>query len=309
MGTERKMGIGAAAGRTGLRYQPTRGLVYMASAVFSLIVLDAGVKWLTDGYSPFQIAFMRYLVGLVFAVAIASRAGGIGTLKTQRLSGHGLRSVFNLATMLTFYYALAALPLANAMAISYAGPLFMTALSVPLLRERVGPRRWAAVVIGFVGVLVILQPSGTGFNAAAVLALTSAFLYALTLITSRQLSTTEPSHTILFYYSVGVLIATGATMPWLWITPSWHDFWIFLLVSVSGSVGQFFLNQAFRYGEVSLLAPLDYTGLVWATLFGWMLWGDLPSLTVVAGALIVVGSTLYIVHRERQKAEAERRSA
>ncbi|HWA43186.1 MAG TPA: DMT family transporter [Hypericibacter adhaerens] len=295
------MSSSATAGPVGLRHQPGRGILYMASAVFCLTLLDAGVKWLTDDYSPFQIAFLRYVVGIVFAIGISTRAGGIGTLKTLRPGGHALRSLFNIGTMLTFYYALGMLPLADTMAITYAGPLFMTLLSVVLLREKVGPRRWAAVMIGFVGVLVILQPSGTGFNWAAVLALSSAFLYALTLITSRQLSATEPSHTILFYYSVGVLIVTGATMPWLWVTPTWNDLWVFLLVGVTGSVGQFFLNQAFRYSEVSLVAPIDYTGLVWATLFGWALWNQLPSLTVIAGSLIVVGSTLYIVNRERKR--------
>jgi drug/metabolite transporter (DMT)-like permease len=303
------MSSGAVAGPAGLRHQPSRGLLYMASAVFCLTVLDAGVKWLTDDYSPFQIAFLRYAVGLLFAIGIATQAGGLGTLKTMRPGGHALRSVFNIGTMLTFYYALAILPLADTMAITYAGPLFMTLLSVLLLKEKVGPRRWAAVIIGFVGVLVILQPSGTGFNWAAVLALSSAFLYALTLITSRQLSATESSHTILFYYSVGVLIVTGATMPWLWVTPGWNDLWVFLLVGVSGSVGQFCLNQAFRYSEVSLLAPIDYTGLVWAILFGWALWSQLPSITVITGSLIVVGSTLYIVNRERKKHAAERRAA
>jgi drug/metabolite transporter (DMT)-like permease len=102
---------------------------------------------------------------------------------------------------------------------------------------------------------------------------------------------------------------TGATMPWLWVTPGWNDLWVFLLVGVSGSVGQFCLNQAFRYGEVSLLAPVDYTGLVWATLFGWALWNQLPSITVITGSLIVVGSTLYIVNRERKKHAAEGRAA
>jgi drug/metabolite transporter (DMT)-like permease len=303
------MDSGTMAGPVGLRHQPGRGLPYMAAAVFCLTVLDAGVKWLTDDYSPFQIAFLRYVVGLLFAIGIATQAGGLRTLKTMRPGGHALRSIFNIGTMLTFYYALAHLPLADTVAITYAGPLFTTLLSVLMLKEKVGPRRWGAVLIGFVGVLVIVQPSGTGLNWAAGLAILSAFLYALTLITSRQLSGTETSHTILFYYSVGVLIVTGATMPWLWITPTWTDLWVFLLVGVSGSIGQFCLNQAFRYSQASMLAPIDYTGLIWGILFGWMLWGQLPTITVIVGALIVVASTLYIVNRERKKHAAEGQTA
>lgn len=303
------MAEGEGAGGTRLRSQPLRGLLYMAGAGFCLTLLDVAVKWLTTDYTPPQIAFIRYTIGICLAAAIASRAGGIATLRTRRPLGHLLRSALNLGTMLTFYYALARLPLADAISIGYAAPLFMTVLSVPMLRERVGPRRWIAVLIGFVGVVVILRPSSAGLDFGSLLALLSAFLYALTLITSRQLSGTESSHTILFYYSIAVLVATGAAMPWLWVTPSWNDLWVFLLVGVSGSIGQFCLNQAFRYSEVSLLAPIDYTGLVWATLFGWALWNQLPSLTVIVGSLIVVGSTLYIVNRERQRNAAGKQAA
>jgi drug/metabolite transporter (DMT)-like permease len=292
------MAVGGSAEGTGLRSQPLRGLVYMAGAGFCLTLLDAAVKWLTTDYTPPQIAFIRYGIGICLAAAIATRAGGIGTLRTQRPLGHLLRSVLNLGTMLTFYYALARLPLANAMAIGYAAPLFMTVLSVPMLRERVGPRRWTAVLIGFIGVVVILRPSEAGLDIGSLLALLSALLYALTLITSRQLSGTESSHTILFYYSIAVLVATGAAMPWLWVTPRWNDLWIFVIAGVAGSAGQYFLNQAFRYGEVSLLAPVEYVTLLWATLFGFAIWGQLPGAATLSGAAIIIASTLYIVQRE-----------
>lgn len=280
------------------RSAPMRAVFYMVAAVSALAVLDAGVKWLTADYPVPQIAFLRYLVGLALALGLALRLGGLGTLRTRRLPGHLLRSALNLATMLTFYFALKLMPLADAIAIAFAAPLFMTILSVPLLRERVGPRRWSALVVGFAGVVIILRPSGAGLDPAALLALASALLYALTGISSRQLSTTEPSHTILFYYSVSVLIATGAMLPWQWVTPPLADLSIFLLVGVAGSFGQFFLNQAFRYGEISFLAPIEYTALLWAILFGFLLWGEVPSWSVLGGAALVVASSLYIVHRE-----------
>jgi len=292
------MADGESAGGTGLRSQPLRGLAYMAGAGFCLTLLDVAVKWLTTDYTPPQIAFIRYGICIGFAAAIAARAGGVGTLRTRRPVGHLLRSALNLGTMLTFYYALARLPLADAISIGYAAPLFMTVLSVPLLHERVGWRRWSAVFIGFLGVIVILRPSGTGLDWGSLLALLSAFLYALTLITSRQLSGTESSHTILFYYSVAVLVATGAAMPWMWVTPRWTDLWAFGLAGVAGSVGQYLLNQAFRYGEVSLLAPIEYLTLLWATLFGFVVWGELPGPAVLGGAAIIIASTLYIVQRE-----------
>jgi len=284
----------------GLRSLPIRGVLYMLAAVSSLSILDVAVKVLVDdfAYSVPQVGFLRYVIGIFVAAAIASRSGGLMSLRTSRPLGHGLRAALNLGTMITFYYALKLLPLADCFAVAYAAPLFVTALSVPFLKERVGPRRWAAVLIGFGGVLFMLQPSGAGLNAGSLLALSSAFLYALTLITSRQLSSTERSHTILFYYSCVVIVVMGAFMPWYWRAPTWEHWLLFLVSGVAGSFGQYFLNQAFRYAEASLIAPLDYTGMIWAILFGFWVWGDVPTWVVLAGAAVVILSTLYIVRRE-----------
>jgi drug/metabolite transporter (DMT)-like permease len=287
-----------AATSTAPRNAPAKGIVYMLAASATLTIMDAGIKWLTSGYPVPQIGFMRYAVGMVVATALAARLGGIATLRTRRPGGHALRSLFNLATMLTFYYALEALPLTDSVAIGYAAPLFMTALSVPLLGERVGWRRWMAVVVGFFGVLIAAQPSAAGISAGALYALAAALFYALTLVTSRQLSTTESSHTILFYYSLFVVVALGAWMPWVWVTPRWEDLWLIVFTGVAGSFGQFFLNQAFRYGEVSLLAPLDYSGLVWAGLLGFIVWGDVPTPVILVGSAIIMSAGIYIVRRE-----------
>ena len=284
----------------GLRYLPIRGAIYMLGAVSSLSILDVAVKVLVDdhAYAVAQVGFIRYCIGVFVAAGIAWRAGGFQTLRTGRPLGHGLRAVLNLGTMITFYYALKLMPLADCFAVAYAAPLFVTALSVPLLKEKVGPRRWAAVLIGFAGVMFMLQPSGAGVSAGSLLALSSAFLYALTLITSRQLSSTERSHTILFYYSCVVIVVLGSFMPWQWETPTPEHWVLFIVSGVAGSFGQFFLNQAFRYAEASLIAPLDYTGMVWAILFGYWVWGDVPTWVVLAGAAVVICSTLYIVRRE-----------
>src|SRR5262245_18482359 len=291
------------------RNVPTKGILYMLAASATLTIMDAGIKWLTRDYPVPQIGFMRYAVGLLIAMALAARLGGIGTLRTKRLGGHALRSLFNLATMLTFYYALDALPLTDSIAIGYAAPLFMTALSVPLLGERVGWRRWSAVGVGFLGVLIAAQPSGAGISTGALWALAAALFYALTLVTSRQLSTTESSHTILFYYSVFVVVALGAVMTWVWVTPRWQDLWLILFTGIAGSFGQFFLNQAFRYGEVSLLAPLDYSGLVWAGLLGFIVWADVPTPAVLTGSAIIISAGVYIVRREAMLRRAPRPAA
>jgi drug/metabolite transporter (DMT)-like permease len=295
---------------TGLRNMPGRAIIYMVSAAFLIIVLDTAVKMLTkEGYSPFQIGFLRYIIGLGIAAGIATRVGGIGTLRTRRPGGHLLRSVLNLTTMLTFYYALERLPLADCIAIGFASPLFTTALSVPMLAEKVGPRRWLAVAIGFAGVLLVVQPTATGIGLGAGLALLSSLCWSLTQVTSRQMSVTEPSHTILFYYSLGVVVALGATMPRLWVEPHGGDWLLFLVCGVAGSFGQFCYNQAFRYGEASMVAPFDYTGLFWATLSGFVVFGDVPSWLVISGASLIIASSVYIARRETRLARLARLTA
>lgn len=291
----------------GLRIAPGRAVLYMAAAVALQTVLDASVKWLTDGYTVPQIAFVRYLMSLAVVLLIAGRAGGLATLGTRRPLAHGLRSLLNLATMLCFFYALKLLPLADAIAITFAAPLFMTIFSVILLRERVGAARWAAVLLGFAGVVLILQPAGTGLSGGAILALASAVFYALALIASRELSATETSHNILFYYTLCVLLfsgvagllgETGAVPGWKWAPLRFDDLWVFVLMGLAGTFCQFFFNQAFRYGEVSMLAPLEYTALLWGIVYGVVLWGEFPTWLTLAGAAVVAGSSLYVVQRE-----------
>jgi drug/metabolite transporter (DMT)-like permease len=300
-----------ASGNPRVDGDPAKAVAYMLAAVASLAVLDAAVKWLTDDYPVPQIAFIRYVIGLALALGLAGiSTGGLASLRTRRLGGHLLRSVFNLSAMLVFYYALWLLPLAEAVAIAFATPIFTTMLSIPLLRERVSPRRWAAVGVGFAGVLVMVRPSALGVEPGVLLALLSAVLFAMVVTTSRQLTRTEASHTILFYYSIACLIGTGAMLPWYWVTPAPGDLAAFLIVGVTGSFGQYLMNQALRYGEASMLAPLDYTALLWAALFGYMLWGDWPSLWVVGGAALVLLSTIIATSRggllrKRQSASAE----
>jgi drug/metabolite transporter (DMT)-like permease len=211
--------------------------------------------------------------------------------------------------MLSFYYALRLLPLADGIAINFAAPLFVTALSGPLLKEHVGIRRWLAVVFGFLGVLLAVQPSMTGISLGAGLALFSSLCWALTIITSRQISATESSHAILFYYSVSVVIGLGALMPAVWIEPAGRDWIWFAVAGVAGSFGQFCYNQAFRYGEASLAAPFDYVSIVWAMLFGFVVFGDIPTWLVIAGAACIVASSIYIARCEALLARERSRAA
>ncbi|HEY4162943.1 MAG TPA: DMT family transporter [Dongiaceae bacterium] len=281
---------------------PSRAITYMLSQAFLLTVMDALVKWLASDYTVGQIAFLRYSIGLGITLGMALGSPiGFRSLKTKRLGGHLIRSCCNLFTMLCFYVALKLIPLPNAVCITGSSPIFVTIFSIPMLKEKVGIRRWTAVCIGFIGIVMIMKPTSAGVDLGSLLALLSGCAWALTQVSSRQLSTSESSHTILFYYSLVVVVALGVAMPFYWITPSWHDAALFLAVGIMGTAGQFCLNQAFRYGQASQIAPLDYTGLVWATILGAAVWGNRPTLLMICGAAIVVGSCLYIMRRGANK--------
>ena len=288
-----------------LRRAPVKGLLYMLAAVLAFSAMDAAAKWLTARYNVVEVAMLSRGISPFLALAIALQQGGLGTLKTRHPVWHLSRSAANGVTLLTFFAALIFLPLADTIAITFVSPLIMCALAVPMLKERVGPRRWTAIVIGFLGVLVITQPSGAGFGWGAVLALGAAFGDAIGINITRRMSVTESSHSILFWSSVVLIVAFGAMLlfqwPSPWVTPSAHDLLPFAILAITGCGAQFCLAQAFRYGEVSLLAPLEYGALIWAVVFGYIFWGDLPTLTVLGGVAIIIASSAYVAHREARE--------
>ena len=298
----------AAGTANKLHNAPLRGLLYMLAGVFCMSCMDAAGKWLTGGYPLSQIIFLGRLPTPLIALGVAFANGGIGTIRTRMWRQHLLRGLASGATMVSFFLSLSMLPLADTVAITFVSPLFMSALSVPLLGERVGPRRWAAIGVGFLGVLVILQPSGTGFGLGAILALISAATYALFNNLSRRMSSTEPSHTQLFWVAIMLILGSGLVAPFQWVTPKATDIPIFFVFSIVGTVGQYCLIQALRYAEVSLVASMEYSALIWATLFGFLFWDQLPTPTVLAGAAIIAASSLYIVQREARLARRLDRS-
>lgn len=293
-------------GSVGRHHLPVRATLYMVAAVGCFSVQDALFKWLATDYGAAQLVFFGRILAVPLAVYLAMRSGGLQQVRTYRPGKHLLRIAITAADMLMFVAALRLLPLADAIAIGFAASLFMTALSVPLLRERVGPRRWAAVIVGFVGVLVVLQPSGAGFGLGSILALGSALSYALILILSRQLATTESMAGLMLWNSAGIVLIMAVLMIPEWRTPSADDAWIWMASAVTGAAAQFLITQAFRTGEISLLAPIHYTTLLWATAFGYLVFGDVPTIAVIAGAGIIIGAAVYIVHREAVLARRRR---
>jgi drug/metabolite transporter (DMT)-like permease len=216
-----------------------------------------------------------------------------------------MRGVLVLITTTTFFAALKYLPLADCIVIAFAAPIFVTALSGPMLGEKVGWRRWSAVAVGFAGVVVAVDPTGswagdTGLGIGLVLG--SALAYALTLLTLRGLSGKEHTHNLLFYSTAFTVVVAAIPGIIYWQPIGWHAAGVMLIQGLASASGQMAMIRAFRFGEASMLAPIEFTALIWATLFGFWFWDELPTVTVLVGAALIIGASLYIAHREARLA-------
>ncbi len=274
------------------------GLITLAMALLS--AMDAVVKWLSPDYSTVQLMFFRSVFAFLPLAPLVLRSGWAGSLRTRSLGGHALRSLFGLVALGCFFWSLALLPLADATAITFAAPLFVTALSLPLLGEVVRARRWTAVGVGFLGVLVMVRPGVGVFQPAALLPLATALFLALMVIQVRKLTRTDSNTTIVIYYTIISTLVTGAVVPFYWVTPGLTDFVLLATVGVLGGLGQLVLTAAYRRAEASILAPFDYTAMVWAVLFGLFVWGELPAPNIWLGVAIVIASGVYIIYREAE---------
>lgn len=280
----------------------SRGIYLMLSAVLLFSVMDALIKWASETYPVVQIIFFRNLLAFLPLSYFIYRAGGIAVLRTERLSGHLIRGVVGLAAMVCVFLSFALLPLAEAVALQLSGPIFLTALSVPLLGERVGVRRWSAVIVGFIGVLIMTRP-GTGvFQPAALLAIGGALFYALAMISIRWLSATERAESIVFYFTCFATVLAAVVLPFEWVMPDALGLLVLCTIGLLGGFAQLAMTQAFRLAPVAVVAPFDYAALVFAVLFGLLFWREVPDIFLLAGSVVVVGSGLYILYRETKLA-------
>ena len=281
-----------------------RAVAMMLLAVATFSLMDAGLKQLSTHYPAFQVAALRGAASLPFVLVWALSTGGVRPLLRVRWPLHLLRGAMGVAMMASFVYALRTLPLSTAYSIFFVAPLLVTALSVPILGERVGPRRWTAIAIGLIGTLVLLRPTGEGLVSIASLAvLLAAAMYAVSAISVRVLARTDSTQSMMVWLMA--LMALGAgLLAWPGWTPvAGADLWLILGIGVAGGIGQYAVTEAFRVGEASLIAPLEYTALVWGVLLDLTLWGVLPDGVTWVGAAIIVASGLYLLRRERVQAE------
>ena len=286
------------------RSLPVQAFIYYALGVFSFSVVDAATRLLRVDYDlgTWQITFLTRIPSLLVAVAVTMQATGSPfRVQTKFFRMHMLRGAFVLLTTTTFFAALKYLPLADCIVIAFAAPIFVTALSGPMLGEKVGWRRWSAVGVGFAGVVVAVDPAGswggeTGLGIGLVLV--SALAYALTLVTLRRLSGKEHTHNLLFYSTAFTIVVAAPFGIWEWQPIGWTAAGVMVIQGLASVAGQLAMIRAFRFGEASMLAPIEFTSLIWATSLGFWFWGDLPTVAVLVGAALIIGASLYIAHRE-----------
>ena len=281
--------------------RPLLGIVLMLGGIASFSVMDATIKWLTADYPVTQIVALRSWFGLPLLCFFALRGGGLKSLKTSRPQVHFGRYLLVLALSFSFFWALSQLKLVDAIAITFAAPIFITALSVPILKEPVGMHRWVAISIGFFGVLVMLRPGMGVFQWAAVVVIGSVVVYSLLMITTRVFKAVESTASLMLYPQLGMSLTGIILVPFVWVTPDLKDLGLFAVAGIFGSLGVMFVTHAFRLGPAAVISPFEYSALLWATLLGFMLWGELPDTMTLIGAAIIIASGLYMIYRETKK--------
>ena len=266
----------------------------VGSLLFS--VMGLGVKYVGAHLDSFQIGFFRAFFGLIAVLPFVFYKGMM-TLRTNRMKLHILRTCVGITAMLSAYYAITHMPLADAVALSFTRPLFLIILAVLFLGEIVRWRRWSATFVGFIGVIVMLQ-ANTDVGFASAVGLFSAFMVALVSVFLKKLTSTEDPVTIMFYFGFFGTLITAVPASFVWLTPSMEDVLIMLGASMVGAGGNFCMIRALKVGEATAVSPFDYMRLIFSGIFAYFLFAEIPTLSVVLGALIIISSALYILHRE-----------
>ena len=279
--------------------RPFRGIALILASTVFLGASDVTAKYLSATLPSIEIAWIRFLVFALIMTPAMVPGSPLYALRTTRPGFQLMRGVALLGSSLFFISGLRYLPIAEASATGFVSPLFVTALSIIFLSESVGVRRWLATATGLLGVLIILRPGTGAFHVAAFFPLVSALCWAVTLIMTRTMSGREPAITTMTYSSIAGLCMLSALVPFAWVAPSWHDILFGILIGVASTAGQWIVVLAFRYADASVLAPFSYSQLVWVSLLGFLIFGEVPDVWTVTGAGFIVASGLYTAHRER----------
>jgi drug/metabolite transporter (DMT)-like permease len=292
-----------------LRHDMRRGVVLMLGACATFTLMSALIKALENRIPVAEIMFFRSALAVPVVLLVVARARPgkpvLGSLRTSRFPGHLLRAFTGTTAQACSFFALALLPLAEHTALTNTTPLFVTLLSIPFLGEKVGIHRAGAVLIGFLGIVVIALGQGAFAGAlegpaqiGIAVAVSHGVFSACTTLLVRNLSSTEASTTITLWQSLLMTGFAAVVLPFVWVTPSWTELGLLVLIGLLGGAAQVMMTEAWASAEVSALSPYTYSSLLWAILFGWIAFGDVPEAATILGALLIVAASLYILHRE-----------
>jgi drug/metabolite transporter (DMT)-like permease len=280
------------------RDQIPRGILFMVLSTIVFAVVNGVVKWELAFYPVGEVAFFRALFAFVtIAVMILPRTG-FAVLRTRRYREHLRRGLSQFGSMTCMFLALRVMSLGSAVAISFSAPLFTTLLSIAVLKEKVGIHRWSALVVGFVGVLVVTHPGAGTLQFGAYFALANAVLISTVAIAIRRMSATESTETLTIYQMAVITLGTLFLLPLGFALPAWNDLVGLALAGVGNGIAQYWWTRALSLAPPSAVVPFNYLSLVWATVIGFIVWGDVPGADLLTGSAIVVGSGLYILWRE-----------
>jgi drug/metabolite transporter (DMT)-like permease len=277
------------------------GILYMIASVFLFSIQNAIGKWLAQSYPIPMLVFFRSFIALLPSFLLVMRAGGFRVMRTNRMGAQFGRAVIwggsNAASFIGFHL----LPIADAVALTFAAPLFLTALSYPIIKERVSRERWIAVSVGFVGVLVMAHPSGAENALGVAGAITCAVCNAVGTLTVRDLCRTEHSASIVTWTAIFMTLMALPALPFSWVTPTPFDFLLFCSIGLIGGVSQYWTTIALSHAPAAAVSPFNYTALIWGSIIGLVVWGDWPTPPIIIGAAIVTLTGLYLLRSESRR--------
>lgn len=275
------------------------GIGMMLLGILLFVLNDVMGKWLVATYTVGQVLLIRSIAAFVMLTPLIMREGAGPILRPARPGLQALRVLLSTVEVAFFYWAVSAMPLADVIAFYLAGPIWVTALAGPLLGEKIGWRRWTAVLVGFLGVIVALRPSGASLTLHALIAVFGSLAFALMMITSRLLRGT--SDTVLVTWQTTGALAFGiVAAPFGWVTPTTLDLGLLGLLGIVAALAHMCVNRSLKLAPAAVVVPYQYTQIAWAILFGWLIFGDLPDTQLVVGAAIIIASGLYIFTREQR---------
>jgi drug/metabolite transporter (DMT)-like permease len=313
----------AAVGTTAVASQPRdrlAGALLLCAGTTIFSLQDVAIKWVSGRYPVSEILAVRGLVASVLLLALVRFDGGLVGIRTRRLGRQLVRAGLLLVSYTAYYLAIAAIPLAEAVSLYYSAPLFIVLLSGPLLGERVGPARWLAVLLGFAGVVVVLRPGSGVMEPAALLSVASAVFYGAAALMARRLGRTERASVMAFYQNVvflaaalvmGLLAGGGgfagaehASLQFLlraWAMPPPVDLLLIASTGIVGALGSWLLTFAYRIAEANIVAPFEYTAIVWAVIWGWLVWSEIPGIAMIAGIALVIAAGLIVLRSAHKR--------